>query len=95
MQGERMTNVRKGWCAADNLKAREEQGWQLMANVPIAYPAENYTATVVFQKVLEGAIFGDPLCFKALRYTVKVNPQYKRYKPTVRAIYRKFHRGEK
>lgn len=48
-----------------------------------------------FQTVLEGAMVGDKISYKALRLIVKTNSAYKQYKKTVTQIYKAHHRAKK
>ncbi len=43
-----------------------------------------------FAHVLEQAVTGNPLAYKALRVVVKTNPKYRAYRATVRQIRREY-----
>jgi hypothetical protein len=89
-------NIQSGWCKGDALVARA-QGWELRVDHEGRLWADDVSRGIrfngkAFQTVLETAMTGDAAAYKALRWLAKNNPSYRKWKKTVRAIYKQFHR---
>lgn len=100
---ENEVDVRSGWSMADN-RLSAEDGWYVhhYGKPQQAYigPTSGYgagdrykTSSEAFTHVLESALCGDPLAYKALRVVVKTNPFFAQYKSAVRNIYRQYFRA--
>lgn len=91
-------NIRSGWNSADQSFAYK-RGWKV---TDVIHPSGRSIVThndrfqnnaEAVAHVLEQAVCGDALSYKAIRYITKTNPQYREYKQVVRQIYRQYFRG--
>lgn len=92
--------LNKAWCD-DDAKMMLKQGLKVYRHgshlgwmvAPINHRSLTYGDTQrAFALVLEGALAGSRLSYKALRLIVKTNIDYRAYKPTVREIFKTYYK---